>query len=51
MHIGTSGKRPKKKYDLSKPQGVRDARMDQNADLLLARNFLDWNRRLAIAKG
>jgi len=51
MHIETSGKRLKKKYDLSKLQGVRDACMDQNADLLLVRNFLDWNRRLAITKG
>ncbi len=45
--IGISGKEISKTYDLSAPQGVRG----RNADLTLARKFLDWEPSISLEEG
>ena len=47
MIIEMSRKRLKKKYDLSKPQGVRG----RNADLTLIRKVVDWEPRVSYREG
>lgn len=45
--IKVSGKKIKKKYDLSAPQGVRG----RNADISLARKVLKWEPRVSLEEG
>ena len=45
--IEISGKDITKKYDLSKPQGVRG----RNADLTLVKKVLGWKPRISLEKG
>jgi GDP-D-mannose 3', 5'-epimerase len=45
--IKASGKRIKKKYDLSAPQGVRG----RNADISLARKVLGWEPKVSLEEG
>lgn len=47
MIIEISGKSLRKKYDLSKPQGVRG----RNADLTLAKEALDWKPKVSYREG
>ena len=47
MIIAVSGKRLKKRYDLTKPQGVRG----RNADLTLIRKVLGWEPRVSYEEG
>jgi GDP-D-mannose 3',5'-epimerase len=42
-----AGKRLRKRYDSTKPQGVRG----RNADLTLMRKVLDWGPTVALEKG
>lgn len=42
-----AGKRVRKRYDLSKPQGVRG----RNADLTLMKRILKWEPRVSLEKG
>lgn len=45
--IKTSGKKILKKYDLSKPQGVRG----RNADLTLVKKVLNWQPKVSLEEG
>ena len=45
--IGISGKKILKKYDLSKPQGVRG----RNADLTLVKKVLNWQPQVSLEEG
>jgi nucleoside-diphosphate-sugar epimerase len=47
MIIEISGKKLKKEYDLSKPQGVRS----RNADLTLITKRIDWAPKITYKKG
>jgi nucleoside-diphosphate-sugar epimerase len=47
MIIKISGKRLKKEYDLSEPQGVRG----RNADLTRIKNAIDWEPRISYKEG
>jgi len=47
MIINISGKELEKKYDTSKPQGVRG----RNADLTLVKKVLDWEPKISLEEG
>ncbi len=47
MVAGIAGKRIRKRYDLSKPQGVRG----RNADVTLIRKVLNWEPKVSLEEG
>ena len=47
MIIEISGKRARKEYDLSKPQGVRG----RNADLTRIKNTIEWEPKVTYNEG